>query len=330
MEVPGLVDLQVNGYKGVDFSSPELTEESCAEACRGMFDVGATALLATIITSSEDTYRHNLPIMAKVIKAKEFKGRLLGIHIEGPFISPEDGARGAHNRKWVQEADIEVLKRLLDWADGTVKLLTMAAEIDGAEELCQYATDCGIAVSLGHQMAGVDDIERLVSAGAKALTHLGNGVPLEVPRHDNPILAGLSNDCLAAMVITDGHHLPPALIKTIVRTKGIDKCIVTSDAAYLSGMSAGQYESPSAELTLNEAGRLYVSSTGYMAGSSATMLGCMNHLASLKLLTGEELSRVCFYNPLALIGIDPGELPRSHRLFFDEQLLRFEWRTLYG
>jgi N-acetylglucosamine-6-phosphate deacetylase len=330
MDVPGLIDLQVNGYKGVDFSSPDLTEGDFARTCRQMLDEGATAFLPTVITSSEDTYRHNLPVMAKVMRDKEFRGRLPGIHLEGPFISGQDGARGAHNIEWVRRPDVEFLKRLIEWAEGGVKLLTIAAELEGAAELCRYATGQGITVSLGHQAAGEDDLRRLADAGAKALTHLGNSVPLMMPRHENPIFAGLGVDELAAMIITDGHHLPASVIKTILRTKGPDKCIVTSDATALSGMPAGEYNSLGNTVILTPHGRIYNPETGYLVGSSATMLTCMNHLAALKLFNTEEFFKVCFNNPLALIGVAPGDLSPCGRVCFDEQSLRFKRRGPNG
>ncbi len=319
MVVPGLVDLQVNGYRGVDFFSPALTEDSFAGACRQMLKEGASAFLPTIITSGGDVYEHNLPIMAKVIHSDEFRGRVLGIHLEGPFISSAEGARGAHNAQWVRKPDLAYLKHLLDLAGHRVKLITIAAEPDGADELTQFAAENGIAVSLGHQTAGVEDLQRLAKAGARALTHLGNGVPLTVPRHDNPIFAGLAVDELSAMIITDGHHLPAGLIKTIVRTKGADKCIVTSDATTLSRMGPGEYDSAGNKVVLDESGRIYNPETGYLVGSSATMLDCMNYLASLDLLSVEGLVQAGFYNPLALIGLSEDNLAEVGVLEYDEQ-----------
>ncbi len=326
MAVPGLVDLQVNGYRGVDFSSPALTEDSFADACRQMLEEGASAFLPTIITSGGGVYEHNLPIMAKVIDSDEFRGRVLGIHLEGPFISAAEGARGAHNAQWVRRPDLAYLKRLLDLAGHRVKLITIAAEPEGADELAQFAAENGIAVSLGHQTAGVEDLQRLAGAGARALTHLGNGVPLTIPRHDNPIFAGLAVDKLSAMIITDGHHLPAAVIKTIVRTKGPGKCIVTSDATALSGMGPGEYDSAGNKVVLDESGRIYNPETGYLVGSSATMLDCMNHLASLNLLKADELAAVGFYNPLRLIGLTEESLAAAKPLHYDEsrRLFRFE------
>ena len=319
VKIRGFVDLQVNGYKGVNFSDISLTREDFVMACRAVFEAGTTAFLPTMITSPEEVYEHNLPIIAAAMQNEEFHGRLLGFHIEGPFISKQDGARGAHDEQWISKPDVEYLKRLLDWAGGKVKLLTVAADIPGAEKVARYAVSRGIAVSLGHQMAGDADLARLAEAGAVSLTHLGNGVPSMLSRHDNPVWAGLANDDLVAMIIADGHHLPPSVLKTIIRTKGADRCVVVSDATAPAGLRPGRYELLGHQVVLEEAGRLHDLTTGYLAGSSATMLQCMNHLASLDLLSQDELFAMGFDNPLALIGLGPEDVAHGRAIRFDDE-----------
>ncbi len=327
MEIPGLIDLQVNGFKGVDFSGAHLNEEDVARACRELLDAGTTAFLATLITSPTEIYERNLPLIAKVAKADEFKGRLLGIHLEGPFLSPVEGARGAHSPKWMRAPSIEYLDRLVAWADGTVKMLTVAADLEGVEDVIRHATKLGIAVSLGHHMANEEHLKRCAAAGAKALTHLGNGIPALLPRHENPVWAGLDNDDLIATIIPDGHHLPPALLKTIIRAKSPASCIVISDASELAGLEPGRYESMGAEVMLDPSGRLYNPATGYMAGSSATVLTCMNHLASLDLVSYRELLAMAFDNPLRLLGIDRRHIRRDKVASYDEAHRRFYMRN---
>lgn len=319
MKIPGLVDLQVNGYLGVDFSSGDLTEGDFAQACRGILEAGTTAFLPTIITSPSEVYKRNLPMMAAVLQRQEFHGRLLGIHLEGPFISAKDGARGAHRAEWVRKPDISYLQQLIDWAGKKIKLITIAAEANGAEQLARYAVGRGITISLGHQMAGEEDLAKLMQAGAVALTHLGNGIPMQLSRHQNPIWAGLGNDNLTAMIITDGHHLPTSLVKTIIRTKGASHCIVVSDAAPFAGMGPGRYKMLGNDVVLEESGRLYNPATGYLVGSSATMLECMNWLMSLKLVTRDELIAMGFYNPLKLIGVGAEEIATGRDIWFDEK-----------
>jgi N-acetylglucosamine-6-phosphate deacetylase len=320
--LPGLVDLQVNGYKGVDFSGAELTAENFTLACRELLNAGTTAFLPTLVTSSAEIYERNLPIIAAVMNAGEFQGRVLGIHLEGPFISAQDGARGAHDARWVRKPDVAFLEELIRFADGKVRLITIAADQDGAEDLARCAVGHGIAVALGHHMAKEHDLERLVTVGAKALTHLGNGVPALLSRHQNPVWAGLANDDLSATAIADGHHLPPSMLTTILRTKGIERCIIISDASPLAGLPPGEYWSMGAQVRLEESGRLHNPATGYMAGSSATILACANHLVSLGLAGFNELVTMFCYNPLRLLGISPNQVPTAEKLFFDAEQCR--------
>jgi len=253
----------------------------------------------------------------------EFQTQMLGIHLEGPFISPHDGARGAHDAEWTRMPDVDYLERLIDWAHGKVKMLTLAADLDGAAELTRYATNRGITVALGHHTANEQQLANLVQAGATALTHLGNGIPAMLPRHENAIWAGLANDDLSATIIADGHHLPPSLLRIIIRAKGPERCILISDATALAGMPPGEYESMGARVVLEDNGLLHNPATGYMAGSSATLLACANYLASLDLVTTRELVAMVFDNPLKLIGISPGQLPSESGILFDEQRHRF-------
>jgi len=323
MKIPGLIDLQVNGYKGTDFSGRDLTQNDFMQACRAIFEGGTTAFLPTVITSPKDVYEHNLQIIAAVLEREEFGGRLLGIHLEGPFLSAKDGARGTHDAEFIRKPNVGFLEQLIDWAGGKVKLITIAAEVKGAEQLTRYATSRGIAVSLGHQMAREEDLQRLVRAGAVALTHLGNGVPAVLPRHQNPIWAGLANDDLSAMIITDGHHLPAAVLKTIIRAKGPERCVVISDASPFSGLGPGKYETTRHKLVLEDGGRLWDEVTGYLAGSSATMLQCMNHLASLNLASTDELIAMGFHNPLKLIGLGANDVTPGRDIVFDEKCQAF-------
>ena len=328
MTIPGFVDLQVNGYRGADFSSPDLVEEAFAQACRDLLGQGTAAFLPTIITSLLDVYRRNLSLMGRVCARPEFAGRLLGIHIEGPFISRQPGAVGAHNPAWVLPPDVGLLEKFQEWAGGRIKLLTLAADVPAAEDVARAAVAMGITVSLGHQMATEEDLVRLVRAGAKALTHLGNGVPAMLARHPNPIWAGLACDDLAAMMIADGHHLPPSVMKVILRAKGVARIIVVSDQSSVTGLAPGRHHALGTNVVLEESGRLHIPEKGCLAGSSATMLACMNHLASLGLLSVEEMEAVGFHNPLTLIGLGPDAVRSSRQVEYDGAARQF--RLLAG
>lgn len=299
----GYVDLQVNGFLGVDFSSPELTEADFILACRALLALGTVAFLPTVITSSRQTYARNLPLMADVMAREEFQGRLLGFHLEGPFISRVPGAVGAHNPAYVCDPDVAWLEQLLDWAGGRVRLLTLAAELPGAEDLARCAVERGITVSIGHSLFTPFDLDRMAAAGATALTHLGNGLPNVLPRHDNPLWAGLAHDAYTAMLITDGHHLPAPVIKTAARAKGVDRFIVVSDASPVAGLPPGRYHVLDNDAILEPSGRFHNPERQCLVGSAATMGQCMAHLASLDVFSEAELKQIGWGNPLRLIGV---------------------------
>ncbi len=323
MDIPGFIDLQVNGYRGVDFSDPELSEKQFRDACQELCRRGTAAFLPTLITGPTELYERNLPLMASLMEKPGIKGHALGFHIEGPIISSMDGVRGVHNPEWIREPDTDYFDRMQELADGKIRMLTIAADIEGAASLTRHAVMHGVTVSLGHHLALDEHLLDLGQAGAKALTHLGNGVPRMMNRHHNPIWSGLSQDTLSAMIVTDGHHLPGSLIKIIIRVKGVEKIVVVSDASPVAGKPPGRYRSMGMEVILEKNGLLHDAQSGYLAGSSSTILECMNFLVSLSILGYEDLLRVGFYNPLTLIGIDPSAIEASVPIIFNPSRERF-------
>ena len=310
----GFVDLQVNGYLGVDFSGSGLTIEKIAFVTQKMVEQGAAAYCPTVVTSPESVYRENLPLLAKAMDDKELAPHILGIHLEGPFISPVDGARGMHNREWVQVPDIEAYERIQGLANGKIVLVTVAPGLEGADLLIQHIAKSGdVTVSLGHHMATRDDIAAAVKSGARACTHLGNGLPEMIRRHQNPLWAQLSEDSLTGMFITDGHHIPPEFISVALRAKTTERFIVTSDVASIGGMPPGIYETGGGKVVLEENRKIRSIDGNCLAGSSSTMTQCMDFLASLGELSEDELWQVGFVNPLNL-------LPRRARGTFDKLL----------
>ncbi len=300
----GFVDLQVNGYAGVDFSGPDLSVQRIREAVGSLVDRGTVAFCPTVITSPVEIYERNLPLLAQAMDEPDLKPHLLGIHLEGPFISPEDGARGAHNLKHTRLPDAGLLDTLLSWSDDRVSLVTLAPELPGALELIPRVLEAGAVVSLGHHLAGREVIAGACDQGAAVSTHLGNGIPNVLPRHPNPILDQLDENRLAATIITDGHHLPDSFIRVVFRQKTPERVIVVSDSAPIAGRPPGVYETLGQKVVLEESGRLWNPEGDHLVGSSSCLLECMNNLADIGILSEGELWTVGWRNPLELLGLD--------------------------
>jgi N-acetylglucosamine-6-phosphate deacetylase len=299
---PGFVDLQVNGFLGVDFSRPELTAEEVRGVARELRLRGTVAFCPTVITSDEAVYASNLPVLADAAEDPELAPMIPGIHLEGPFISPVDGARGAHPAAHVRPPDIAFFDRLLDRARGHVRLVTLAPEMPGAEALIRRAVKAGCRVALGHHLASAREIERACAAGATLVTHFGNGLPNSLPRHPNPLWDQLAEERLDISIIPDGHHLPPSVIRVVVRLRGADRVLAVSDSAPIAGFPPGRYNTLGQEVVLEETGHLWNPVENHLVGSSLCMLDCMNVLASLGILGGEDLWKVGLHNPLRLLG----------------------------
>jgi len=298
----GFVDLQVNGYAGVNFSSDTLTLDDVLAVTHTLARRGTLAFCPTVITSSDAVYRHALPVLAAAMRDSRSQGRLLGIHLEGPFISPADGAVGAHPVEFVRPPSVDEFDALYRLAEGRVALLTLAPELPGAVDLIRRAVSLGVAVSIGHTLADGPAVRAAVEAGARLSTHLGNGCPNLLHRHHNPIWPQLAAGELSAMLITDGHHLPPEVIAAFLAAKGPGRTLVTSDSAPAAGCPPGEYAFFGTRALLEPSGRLRNLERDTLAGSAAAMLDCMNFLASLRLLSEAELWRVGRDNPLAALG----------------------------
>ncbi|MCE9615288.1 MAG: N-acetylglucosamine-6-phosphate deacetylase [Lentisphaerae bacterium] len=299
----GFVDLQVNGFQGRNFSDPALTLADIEHVTRELVVRGTIAYCPTIITSSMGVYQRNLPLLADAMQQPEWGRHILGTHLEGPYIAGISGAVGAHPPEFVRKPAVTEFRQLQRWSHDTIRLLTVAPGLAGVVPVIRTAVRHGVAVSLGHHWSSDAEMAAAVAAGATLCTHLGNGIPNEIPRHDNPLWWQLACDDLTAMCITDGHHLPADFIKVLVRSKNPRRVIVTSDAAVIAGLRAGRYPDVVGRIMiLRESGRIELPASRSLAGSSATMLDCLNHLADQNLMTERQLWQVGRDNPLRAIG----------------------------
>jgi N-acetylglucosamine-6-phosphate deacetylase len=306
--IPGFIDLQVNGYKGTDFSSASLTAEDFIRASEELIKTGTVLFLPTIITSSESIYKRNTELIAKAVQTTHLKNHIPGIHLEGPFISTEDGYLGVHHKEWVSKPDTDYLQKMIDWSGNFIKIITIASEVPGSEELCGYATSKDIIVSLGHQNARKENFSNLAAAGAKCITHMGNGTPQMIHRYENTLWPALLNKDLIGMIITDGFHISKELLEIMIRMKGVDKLIVTSDISPVGGLNPGTYQMLGVESVLEENGKLHCPQTNSLAGSSFTMLQCANFLMTCDFVSIQDIEKMVFYNPLQLLKMKEKDL----------------------
>ena len=303
MRENGFVDLQINGNFGVDFSDPALTDDMFMTAAEHIFASGTEIFLPTIVTSPKEVYLRNLAVIRNACEKRGLLPQVPGVHLEGPFISNQPGAVGAHRPECVIEPDCAFFDEIMEKSGNYVKILTVAAEVKGIDTLIRHAVSRGTVVSCGHQLAGSEDLAAAAKAGARLLTHLGNGCPNLVNRHRNMIWAGMANDDLTAMIITDGHHLPGDLVKCIVRVKGPERVIVTSDAAPIAGFPPGRYNIWGNDAVLEPNGLYHNPEKGCLVGSSASVRDCVHFLRSLGILSEDEIEMVARTNPLKMIGL---------------------------
>ena len=299
--LPGLVDLQVNGLAGIDLNSPDLSVDNVYELVRSLWSCGVTAFCPTIITAPTERIRSTLAMLSEVRNSDDRESQsLLGAHLEGPWISPADGARGAHPVDHIRTVSATDATEILN--AGQVDILTIAPEVDGVIELIAAATARGIIVSIGHSAARPEHVRAAVNAGASMSTHLGNGVPLMIERHPNLIWEQLAEDRLTAMFIADFHHLDPRSLSAMIRAKGEDRVVLVSDATSLAGMPAGRYQTwIGGEVELDGQGRLSVAGTPYLAGAARTLLDGLSHILRSGLMAPQNAVASVSTVPHALV-----------------------------
>lgn len=307
MQIPGFVDLQVNGFQGVDFTRADLRREEVEQVEKALKARGTFAYCPTLITASDKVYAHALPMLANSSKGE--RAQSLGIHLEGSFINPADGVRGVHPLDHVRPPSIENFRRLQDLAGGQVAILTLAPEMPGGLELIAYlAENTKVLPAIGHSLADRQTIKDAVSAGARMVTHLGNGLPDMLHRHNNPIWPALAEDRLTALCVADGFHLPSDFLKVLVRTKRPDRLAFASDMVYIAGLPPGDYDFHGVQAVLEPDGRLHRKGAYQLCGAARDLFDCARHLASLELLSDADLARALYENPLRLLGRAPEDV----------------------
>ena len=297
-------DLQLNGYKGVDFNADDLSAASLRQACEAVRADGGGRMLATVITDRLDRMTARIGRLAELRGADPLVADVMaGIHVEGPFISPLPGFVGAHPAAHVLPASVVAAELLVAAGRGLVRLVTVAPERDAGFATTRWLAERGILVSAGHCDPPADVLERAIDAGLAAFTHLGNGCPLSLHRHDNVIQRVLAADRLRwVMLIPDAVHLPSPLVRTIIRAVGIDRVIAVTDATAAGGMGAGRFQLASHEVLVDADGAAWAADRSHLVGSTASMGRICQVLREQVGLSADDVARVTAINPAAAVA----------------------------
>jgi N-acetylglucosamine-6-phosphate deacetylase len=300
----GYVDLQVNGYGGIDFNKVGLTAEELHGACERLEADGVEAFLATIITEQLDPMCARLATLAALRDRDPLAKRLIaGLHIEGPFINESDGYRGAHPADAIRPADVDAMRRLLDAAGGLTRIVTLAPERDASFAVTRLLSAQGIAVSAGHCDPTLDQLRGAIDAGVSMFTHLGNGCPMQMHRHDNIVQRVLSlTDRLWLSFIADGAHVPFVALGNYLRLAGPERCIVVTDCTAPAGLGPGRYTLGRWDITIGDDMIPWAPDRSHFVGAAITMKQSVSNLRERLHLPEGVVRMLTSDNPRAVIG----------------------------
>lgn len=301
----GYVDLQVNGYAGVDFNGDNLTAEDLHRACDALQRDGVAQILATVITEDVDAMCRRLSRIVELRQRDPIAKEMIpGFHVEGPFINERDGYRGAHPADAVRPADVDVMQRLLDSAGGLTRLVTLSPERDPGCRLIKMLASKGITISAGHCDPSLDELKAAIDAGLTLVTHLGNGCPAQMPRHDNIIQRALSlSDRLTLCFIADGVHVPLFVLRNYLRCAGIDRCLVVSDAMTAAGLGPGKYRLSRWEIVVGEDGAARSPDGSHLVGAALPMRRAEMNLREGIGLSEQDCRKLLVENPRRAVKI---------------------------
>jgi N-acetylglucosamine-6-phosphate deacetylase len=302
---PGWVDIQVNGFAGVDYNSPATPHEEIARSIHVLYSAGVARFYPTVITGAPDDMAGALGNLRRAKENLPEGVAMDGFHVEGPHISPDDGPRGAHPKRWVRPPDIDEFSRWQDATGGRVRLVTVAPEWPGAPRYIEAVTAQNVVVSIGHTNAEARHIADAVSAGATMSTHLGNGAHAMMRRHPNYIWEQLAEDRLRASFIVDGIHLPVSFLKVALRAKGMERAVLVTDASSPAGCKPGRYWLGEQEVDLTPDNRVVLAGQDRLAGSALRMDNGVENLMRLGELSLADAVRLATVNA-ARAGRVPG------------------------
>lgn len=325
---PGFIDVQVNGFAGVDYNDPDSPHEAIAQSIRTIFTTGVTRFFPTVITGSEERMTGALRNLREAKEQMHRNGMpeahaMEAFHVEGPHISPESGPRGAHPVEHIRPPDAEEFKRWQEAADGNVRLVTVSPEWDQTPVYVRELVRSGVVASIGHTKANADQIRAAVDAGASMSTHLGNAAHPTLPKTQNYIWEQLAENRLTASFILDGIHIPGSFFRAAVRAKGVEHAVLVTDAVMPAMCAPGPYKLGQVDVELRPNGSVTLRGGDRLAGSALRMDHAISNSMRLGAISLREALAMATANPARVARIagrqralSPGE---------KADLVRFEW-----
>jgi N-acetylglucosamine-6-phosphate deacetylase len=314
---PGFIDNQINGFAGVSFAFGEsdLTAEGIEKATRELWNKGVTSYLPTLTTNSTEVLYQNFKILSQAVDNKNLLGSIPGFHLEGPYINPEDGYRGAHPKQFVKLPDWNEFMKFHEASGKNILQVTLAPEMEGALDFISKCSREGIVVALGHHNADMKTVTAAIDRGAKIATHLGNGAANMINRHYNPFWPQLADDRLHISIIGDGFHLLPEEIQVFYKVKGVEKTVITSDVTHYAALEPGEYKTSTGEtIELTKDGMLRLPAQNVLYGSASPITKGVGFVMKVTGCTLAEAVQMASTNPAKLYNLtDRGLLEPGKR-----------------
>jgi N-acetylglucosamine-6-phosphate deacetylase len=305
---PGYVDLQVNGYADVDFNADRLNAEQVAAVCLRLRNDGVAGILATVITADIEAMCRR---MANIVRVHDedptIREMIWGIHMEGPFLNEQRGYIGAHPAEFARPAELDTAKQLMDAAGGLLQVVTLAPERDEGARVTRMLADMSVRVSAGHCNPTLDELRAGIDAGLTMFTHLGNGCPALLPRHDNIIQRVLSiSEQLHISFIADGVHVPFVALGNYLKCCGIDRALIVTDAICGAGLGPGEYSLGDRRVVVDENLATWAADRSHLVGSAGTMQRSAENLRTVLGLDHQHIKQLLVDNPRRILVGESG------------------------
>lgn len=298
-QTAGLFDIQINGFAGVDFNNASICSADIDQALEAMLATGVTACLPTLITAEFSVLKERFMALDQAVMESRLGPLMIpGYHLEGPFLNPQDGFAGCHPASAMIKPDASVVLSLEKALSRPILVVTYAPESDVDLEFTRALQKAGKCLSMGHSAAEFAVVNKAVSAGLSLSTHLGNGLPHQLHKFNNPLFAQLACDDMYAGFIADGIHIPPHVLKSLLRAKGLAHSILVTDAVSAAATEkAGLYDFAGMKIERTEDGTVRIPNSNYLAGSSLTLDSAVRHVVDWALAEFDQAIQMASFNP---------------------------------